>query len=434
MRTLVRQARALLAATLVVSAVSGCAGVPLPIPGQAGVVVLRSDVSRAAADPEAARRAASAVDAFAADLYRELARTPGNVVFSPYSVELALAMTRAGAVGRTADEMSAVLHAAAAGELDAGLNALDQALAKRPGRYPFGDGTVELELSVADRVWGQKDYPFEKPYLDTLAASYGADLRLVDYVNARAQARADINKWVAERTRDRIPELIPDGVLNELTRLVLTNAIYFKGKWAAPFAKGATADAPFHRLDGTDATAKLMRLSSSGLAYGTGAGYQAVRLPYVGGLSMIVVVPDAGSFAKVEGSLRDDASLRAAASGLARGTHVTLRLPRFTFRTKAMLKPALETLGMPLAFTDRADFTKMSPRGRELFIRDVAHEAFIAVDEDGTEAAAATAVIVEATSAPLKSVELTVDRPFLFLIRDDETGATLFMGRVVDPS
>ncbi len=433
MRTHAFRLRTLLVLTLAASVVAGCGAAPFPVPGQAGVAVLRSDVDRASADAPAARRAAAAVDAFAADLYRELARTPGNVAFSPYSVAIALAMTRAGAAGTTAQEMDAVLHAAVAGDLDGTLNALDQALAKRPGKYPYGDTTVDLELAVADRVWGQRGYPFEQPYLDRLAAYYGADMRLVDYVGARAQARADINKWIAERTRDRIPELIPDGVLDELTRLVLTNAVYLKAKWQVPFAKAATAEAPFHRLDGTDTKAKLMRLSTSGLTYGSGSGYQAVRLPYVGGLSMVVIVPDRGRFAAVEGSLRDDAAIRRILDVLQRGTHVTLRLPKFTFRTKAMLKPALITLGMPVAFSDHADFSGMSPRGRELAIRDVAHETFIAVDEDGTEAAAATAVVVEATSGPLKSVELTVDRPFLFLIRDDETGATLFMGRVVDP-
>lgn len=433
MRTHARRLRTLLALTLALGIVVGCGAVPFPVPGQAGVAILRSDVDRLSADAQAARRAAAAVDAFAADLYRELARTPGNVAFSPYSVALALAMTRAGAVGKTAQEMDAVLHTALAGDLDGGLNALDLALAKRPGTYPFGDTTVDLELAVADRVWGQRGYPFEQPYLDRLAAYYGADLRLVDYVAARGQARADINAWVSERTRGRIPELIPDGVLDDMTRLVLTNAVYLRAKWMLPFAKGATAEAPFHRLDGTETKAKLMRLSTSGLAYGSGSGYQAVRLPYVGGLSMTVIVPDAAAFARVEGSLRDGTALRQLVDGLTRGTQVTLRLPRFTFRSKSMLKPALSTLGMPVAFSDRADFSGMSPRGRELTIRDVAHEAFIAVDEDGTEVAAATAVLAEITSAPRKSVELTVDRPFLFLIRDDETGATLFMGRVVDP-
>ncbi|MGH2450208.1 MAG: serpin family protein, partial [Candidatus Limnocylindria bacterium] len=376
------------------------------------------------------RAAAAAVEAFAADLYRELAASPGNLAFSPYSVAVALAMGRAGAVGETADQMDAVLYASLAGDLDAGFNALEQALAARPGTYPIGDDTAELELATANRLWGQRGFDLESAYLDRLAAYYGAGLHLVDYIEAREEARSAINDWVAERTRERIPELIPEGVLDELTRLVLTNAIYLKARWAHPFAEGGTSPGAFHHLDGSETQAQLMSLNAK-LRYGQGSGYQVVELPYVGGLSMVVVVPDADEFGAFEQSL-DGARMREVVDAL-RETQVYLALPRFEFRSQRMLKAPLEALGMPIAFTDDADFSGMSPQGKDLLIQEVVHEAFISVDEEGTEAAAATAVVFGLTSAPLVSVQLTVDRPFLFLIRDDETGAVLFLGRVVEP-
>ncbi len=256
-------------------------------------------------------------------------------------------------------------------------------------------------------------------------------MQVVDYVEAREEARRAINEWVADRTRERVPELVPAGVLNELTRLVLTNAIYLKAPWQHPFADGATEAAPFDRLDGSAVTAQLMSVSAR-LRYANGPGYEAVELPYVGGgLAMIVLVPERGAFGSVEAGL-DAALLGEVIDGLGEA-QVRLRLPRFEFRTQAALKPALSELGMPIAFSEQADFSAMSPSGADLLIQEVLHEAFISVDEEGTEAAAATAVIAGVTSAPQLSVELTVDRPFLFFIRDRESGATLFMGRVLDP-
>lgn len=394
--------------------------------------VVRSDAPRSPADPAAGQDVAAAVEAFGTDLYGVLAPADGNLVFSPYSAAVALAMTRAGAAGDTAAQMDVVLHANLAGDLGAGFNALGQALAERPGKYPVGDQTVELELVTANQLWGQHGFPFERAFLDRLAAEYGAGLRLVDYVEARDVARAAINGWVADQTRGRIPELIPAGVLNDLTRLVLTNAIYLKAPWQHPFDDGATVPGPFHRLDGTDVEAQMMRTQAP-LRYGSGNGYEAVELPYVGGaLSMVVVVPEHGAFMDFEKRL--NGSLLPAVVDSLSPSEVQLRFPRFAFRTQTQLKAALSALGMPIAFTEDADFSAMSPRGDELQIQDVLHEAFISVDEQGTEAAAATAVVVGTTAAPAKVVEFTVDRPFLFFIRDTETGALLFMGRVLDPS
>lgn len=400
----------------------------------ASAETVKSDAPRAAASTEAGNQAARAVEAIAADLYSELAREGGNLVFSPYSVAVALAMTRAGAVSETATQMDSVLHADLVNDLHAGFNTLEQELAKRAGTFEFGDTKFELDLSTANQLFGQRGYEFEKRFLDLLASQYGAGMELVDYVDpaAREQARAAINDWVAERTRDRITELIPEDVLNDMTRLVLTNAIYLRAKWIKRFEQGGTAAAPFHRLDGTTVSAQLMRLGRTKLSYARGTDHQAVRLPYFGNLSMVVIVPEPGRFKAFERSLSGDV-LHEIANGFQEGL-VLLRLPRFEFRTRAPLREALSALGMPIAFTDAADFRGMSPRGDELFIRDVLHEAFISVDEEGTEAAAATAVVMEATSAPNLIVDLTVDRPFLFLIRDDVTGTVLFLGRVLDPN
>jgi serpin B len=324
--------------------------------------------------------------------------------------------------------MDKVLHAALSKDLSAGFNAIDQALAKRPGKYKVDDQTLELELGTANRIWGQKDFSFEAAFLDTLARDYGAGMQIVDYKTGHEAARRTINDWVAARTKDRIKDLIPQGVIDALTRLVLTNAIYMKAAWLHPFNDAAPGT--FHRADGSGVQAQLMSLSEA-LAYGAGGGYQAVRLPYVGGVSMVVIVPDAGKLDPLERSL-DGAMLRRIANGLS-SAQVTLSMPKFSFRSSALLKDALSEMGMGVAFSGRADFSGMTKQ-EPLVIADVIHQAFIAVDEKGTEAAAATAVVMRATSAPQRPVELKIDRPFLFLIQDDETGAILFMGRLVDPS
>src|SRR4051812_6471844 len=389
---------------------------------------IRSNAARATADAAAATRGTAALDAFAIDLYRRLASTPGNLVLSPYSIAVALAMTRAGANGETARQIDAVLRASVAGDLDAGHNAIDQAIAKRPGKYKIGDQTYELELATANRLWGQKGFSFEPAFLDRLATAYGAGMQIVDYKTAAEPSRRTINDWVAPRTKDRIKALTPEGVIDAQTRLVLTNAIYLKASWLMRFDDATSA--PFTRLDGSRVDAQLMHQFET-LRYGTGDGYQLVAMPYAGGLSMIAIVPDASRFAAVEGAL-DPAKLRAAIDAM-KPRGVNLSLPKFTFRYAARLKDPLAAMGMPIAFSDAADFSAMTKQ-EALTIAEVLHQAFIAVDEKGTEAAAATAVVMRLTSAPAAPVELNVDRPFLFAIQDDETGALLFMGRVTDPT
>ena len=412
--------RPMLAAAIAGLIVSACGG-------PAAAQEIRSGATRSSGDAAAARDVRVAMDAFSADLYKNLAREQGNLVLSPYSVGVALAMARAGAVGETQKQMDTVLHAALAIDLNAGFNALDQALTKRPGKFKVGDGTLELELATANRLWGEKDTAFEAAFLDTLARDYGAGMQVVDYKTAAESARRTINDWVAFRTKDRIKDLIPQGVLDAQTRLVLTNAIYLKASWLVPFNDAVRGS--FHLANGSDVQVDLMSRNGN-LAYGAGDGFQAVRLPYAGGLSMVLIVPDASRLSSFERGL-DGAALRRIASGLS-STQVILSMPKFSFRSQSQLKDALSELGMPLAFTDRADFSGMTKQ-ESLEIAAVIHQAFIAVDEKGTEAAAATAVVASLTSAPQRQVELKIDRPFLFLIQDDETGAILFMGRVADP-
>lgn len=402
--------------------------------GAEAAQLVKSDAPRAEGDAAAIPGTASAMDLFAADLYGILAKKEqGNLVLSPYSIMVALAMTRAGADGETLEQISEVLRAVEAGDLDAGLNAIEQELAKRSGEYDWVDKKVELELVPVNQLWGQRDYPFHDAYLDTLAAQYGAGMRLVDYIKATEDARQAINGWVSDQTRERIPELIPQGVLNADTRLVLTNAIYLNAPWMHRFNEQATAAGPFTLLDGSTVEAQMMRLGQE-LRYAEGRGYEAVELPYVdGSLAMVVVVPDEGRFEEFEAAF--SAGALDEAIGMLQPAQVNLSFPKFEFRTPAGLKDSLIEMGMPVAFDpDAADFSAMSPDGQNLYIQDVLHEAFISVDEEGTEAAAATAVVVGRTSAPERIVNLEVDRPFMFFIRDNETGALLFMGRVLEPT
>ncbi|HEX9258394.1 MAG TPA: serpin family protein, partial [Acidimicrobiales bacterium] len=241
-----------------------------------------------------------------------------------------------------------------------------------------------------------------------------------------------INGWVADQTAQRIPELIAQGVLDGMTRLTLVNAVYLKAAWRQPFYEGATKDAPFNRADGSIVDVPLMALSER-LRYGKGDGWQAVELPYVGGsLAMTIVVPDRGALATFEQGF-DLATIENVVAALS-PRQVDLRLPKFDVEQSLQLNDALVALGMPDAFDpDRADFSPMLGT-EKLYISDVIHQANMTVDEKGTEAAAATAIVMRATSAPIDPVQLTVDRPFLVLLRDLPTGAILFAGRIADPS
>ena len=382
-----------------------------------GIRLVSSDVERAAADPAAVGAGASAVLALGAGLYGQLvdtpanapantpANTPANLALSPFSAAVALGMTVNGAVGATRDEMLAVLAASDTTSLDDGLNALTSYVESLAGPVP-DEEDAEIALASANQLFGQADFAWEQPFLDTLARSFGAGLREVDYAGATEKARTAINGWTAEQTHDRIPEIIPQGVVDDLTRLVLVNALYFKAPWLVPFEVDATTDDEFHLGDGSTATVPTMHGDAG---YGEGDGWRAAHLRYAGGtLAMTVVLPDEGREAEL-----DD---RVAGGGLAdllavQPGEVELSLPRWTFLAQAPLKDALVGLGMTAAFDDAAaDFSAMTTEA-DLVLTDVLQQVFIAVDEAGTEAAAATAVVAGVTSAPVDTSGAAGRRP-----------------------
>jgi len=371
--------------------------------------------------------------AFAFDLYHLLKEKEGeeNLFYSPYSISLALAMTYAGARGETGQQMADTLHYTLPQDrLHPAFNHLDLELASR-GEGAEGKDDGGFRLNIANTIWGQEDYTFLPEYLDTLALNYGAGMQLVDFIGDSEASRIAINNWVSDQTEGRIKDLIPKGVIDDLTRLVLTNAIFFNAAWADPFEEGQTQDGPFYLLDGSQVTVPMMHHTAS-YGYAEGEGYQAVELPYDGReLSMVILLPAAGEFESFEDSL--DAGRVGTIVNDLTYQEVALTMPKFDIESDFSLVDALAEMGMPLAFSMGADFSGMDGT-RELYIGEVLHKAFITVDEAGTEAAAATAVEMQLKGAPVASVTVTVDRPFIFFIRDVETGATLFVGRVVDPS
>ncbi len=369
---------------------------------------------------------------FAFDLYQELRGEEGNLFYSPYSISLALAMTYAGARGETEQQMADTLHfILAQDDLHRAFNALDIELASR-GEGAQGKDGEGFRLNIVNAIWGQKDYQFLTEFLDTLAENYGAGLRVLDFIRAPEESRITINEWVSDQTEERINDLIPKGAIDFLTRLVLTNAIYFNAAWQYPFEESDTRDGTFYLLDGSQITVPMMRQTEK-FGYAEGDGYQVVELPYDGReLAMVILLPRPGQFEAFEGSL-DSQQVAAMIQDLEH-RRVVLTMPKFEFESEFSLKLTLAAMGMPVAFSDGADFSGMTGN-RELFISDVIHKSFVSVDEAGTEAAAATAVIMEATALPIgEPVEVNLDRPFLFLIRDIDTGAVLFVGRVANPA
>ena len=405
---------------------------PTATPDTANVELAMADAPRAEASPADAHAAADGINALGFDLLRLIASEQENAVLSPASIAIALGMARAGARGTTAAEMDAVMRGIGAPENAAWLNALDQALASRTGSFTDDSGeTHDLTLRIANAPFSQQGMPLEEAYLNALAEAYGAGVRLVDYIGDAEGSRRLINAWVDEQTEHRIEELLPEDSVDALTRLILVNAIYLKAPWRVPFTEEATADGAFTRADGSTVQVPMMATAHH-MAYAAGPGWHAVDLPYVGDkLSMLLILPD--DPAEFTATL-DPGQLDAIVAGLG-STRVELRMPKFGIETQAELKPLLSALGMPTAFDDnKADFSGITTAER-LFISAVVHQANIDVDEAGTEAAAATAVIGSTTGGPPpETIELHFDRPFLFALRDIETGAVLFLGAVGDPS
>jgi serpin B len=365
---------------------------------------------------------------FALDLYARL-RTggSGNLFFSPGSLSTALAMTSAGARGRTAEQMAEVLHFRLPQE------ELHRAFAALQVTWAADGQEAGYRLSVANRLWGQEGFDFRPAFLATTREHYGAELAQVDFARQAEQSRRWINAWVKEQTQGKIRDLIPPGVLDAMTRLVLTNAIYFKGDWTEPFRKEATQEAPFHVSARQQANVLLMHRQDD-LRYWAGDGLKVLELPYgKGNLAMVVLLPDeVEELADLEDQLTSE-NLTRWLSGL-RKQEVRVSLPRFTLTWQFQLADVLKAMGMDRAFTPgEADLSGMSSE-EELFLSAVIHKSFVDVNEEGTEAAAATGVAVKAVSAiPEGPVEFRADHPFVFLIRDNRTGSLLFLGRLRNP-
>jgi serpin B len=365
------------------------------------------------------------------DLYAKLKDDPkikkdgGNLFFSPYSISTALATTWAGARGRTEKQMAEVLHfTLPQTQLHKAFGSLEKKLneAGEEGRY---------QLSVANALWGQAGYNFLAEFLELTERSYGAGLREVDFVTQAEKVRLIINAWVEEKTQEKIKDLIKPGVLDRLTRLVLTNAIYFKGDWANQFDKKQTRDEPFNLNRHKQVKVPMMHIKDK-FKYWADDRLQVLQLPYEGEeLSMVILLPvKADGLAEMEKTLTSE-NLEKWLKGL-RKQEVMVSLPKFKMTTDFELSEYLKKMGMPDAFSGDADFSGMTG-DRSLFISNVIHKAFVTVDEEGTEAAAATAVTMRTTSVPAPPKLFRADHPFIFIIKDNRSESILFLGRVMNP-
>lgn len=388
----------------------------------------RSALSRVDATAIQASDATLALNDFGVRLYRQLAADDptGNVIMSPASIATALTMAAGGAAGDTQTEMLSTLRVQNAATIHRSMNALTtqlQSLAKAADN-------VGVELSIANSLWGQTDVAFQPDFLDLLATEYGTGMDLVDFRAEPEGARAAINEWVDQQTGQRISDLLPPGSITTETTVALVNAIYLKAAWALPFIGGLTAPRPFTTAAGDTVDVPTMRRTAQ-FDYATGDGWQAVELPYANSsLAMLIFLPEPDFL-----QLFEEIFLVTDATAYLQPQQVQLAMPSFDIESKFSLADQLAHLGMPLAFdTDDADFSGMTTEV-PLFLSAVVHQANISVGEEGTEAAAATAVVAVAGAAPseVQPISLTIDRPFVFALRDRSTDTIVFLGRVGDP-
>ena len=361
---------------------------------------------------------------FALALYQELQATERNLLFSPYSISTALAMTYAGARGDTEIQIAQALHFL----LDQ--KQLHPAFALLEEKLGEVEKKGNVQLRVANTLWPQKGYAFLEEFLALTKEYYGVLITPVDYRKAEA-ARHTINTWVEEKTESKIKELIPPGILNALTRLVLVNAVYFKADWASQFDPHLTCESPFW-VTPSDQVRVMMMTQKHAFRYGESGGLQVLELPYAGeDLSMMVLLPsERDGLAQLEGALTVENLDRW--TGLLVEMDVEVFLPRFEVTLPIRLDKTLQSTGMVDAFSGLADFSGMDGT-RWLYIAAILHKAFVIVNEEGTEAAAATAVIMAGRGLPASAPVFRADHPFAFLIRENVTGSILFLGRVVNP-
>jgi serpin B len=366
-------------------------------------------------------------NAFALDLYGRLRKQPGNLFFSPESISTAFAMTYAGARGETATQMASVFHfTLPASEIHPAMGSLLGAMNEKNPNY---------QLSVANALWAQQGRNLQQDYLKLVEANYAAGFHQVDFEKSPEAARNTINKWIENQTNDKIQDMLAPGVVNSTTRLVLTNAIYFKGDWLDAFDKSDTSYADFHPSSTQAVNAPLMHITSN-FNYFDGGTFQALELPYKGNaLTMVVLLPkNVDGLPALEKSLTPDA-LTKWIGKLGPEPKELVTLPRFTMTQQFELGDTLSAMGMPDAFSGAANFSGMTGK-RDFFISAAIHKAFVDVNETGTEAAAATSIEMRATAMRYEppSIVFKADHPFLFLIRDTRSGSILFLGRVVDPT
>lgn len=368
-------------------------------------------------------------NAFALELYQSLRSENGNLILSPFSISLALAMTYSGARGETEAQMAEVLNFSGQEQTHTAFNALDLALEENP--LTLDKEQEPMQLNIANSVWAEQTFSFLPDFLDTLSVNYGAGMHLLDFINSPEPSRKEINNWVSDKTEEKINDLLPEGSINSETKMVLVNAIYFKADWLDAFDTNDTYDRDFNLLDGSTVSVPMMGQRMF-IPYAVQDGYAIAELPYAGeSAAMTLIVPDEGRFEEIESQLSYGMMQEALAD--ITPTDVAVAMPKFKYESAFLLSDALSALGMPLAFDeDQADFSGMTNE-QDLFIADVIHKAFVAVDEEGTEAAAATAVIMEGATAMMTENTLYIDRPFIYLIRDIETRQILFIGRVLNP-
>lgn len=374
---------------------------------------------------DAVNSVSEANNRFAIDVYNEIADGDENLFISPYSITSALAMTYAGADGNTATQMSSVLSLDGVDNPHEGFKKLRISLQE----------TKSVKLHVANSLWPQKGYRFLESYLKFTKENYDVDITAVDYVKKVEKARLNINTWVSEKTMEKIPELIPQGTLNALTKMVLVNAIYFKGDWATPFNKKATTTEAFYSQNGETVKTKLM-FKNAKYPYKESLGLQVIELPYSDeNLSMIVLLPNKKDGIKsLEKELTTE-NIEKWTTGLQKKT-VNLHFPKFKLESGFLLAKKLAKMGMSDAFNaSLADFSKMDGKKKNLFIGDVIHKTFIAVDEEGTEAAGATAVVMRAYAVrPDETVNFRADHPFIYMIKEKSSNTILFLGRFSEPT
>jgi serpin B len=394
--------------------------------------------------------AAKATNELAVDLHHQLATGGDNLCVSPYSIESALAMTFSGADGETRTEMARVLHFGNDAGVPASFAALQHSLEEMSAKTAalvkeskkFGGPSEPITLNIANRLFAQKGYAFREAFLSLVKQNFGGAFEPIDFIANPAAATQHINKWVADQTHDRIRDLIPGGALDKTARLVLANALYLKSPWASEFSDNATQPEPFFVHGGSPVNVPMMRKTDQHFGYAKREGFTAVNLPYIGNdLQFLVLLPDdVKGLHALESKLTSD---MLAGCAKLQTREVDLHLPKFKLEPPTMaLAEKFEALGMKTAFDKphgSANFDKIAPRTPRdyLYISQIFHKTFIAVDEKGTEAAAATAVAMMAGTAlrspPPPPIEVKVDRPFVYAIQHVPSGVCLFLGRVTDP-